>query len=189
MSPHLLLDRLIDCERRIRQLYLTLGDQAGMPAEVRCFWNCLAEDERHHLALLERSGGLLDLMDSPPEVAEEVFAGIEAKIAVAEAAVQRADLSIDDALRQALMLEGSEINRLDEAWFHGFRSLLGSLLQAMIPEEELHIRRLVEAVHTFSTDTALQHHAAVLWSTSQHGNLGQATVGTPASRQGKRSAV
>jgi hypothetical protein len=173
----------MDCERRIRRLYLTLGDQAGLPADVRFFWRCMAEDERHHLAILERSGGLLDLMESPPEVSEEVFAGIEAKIAVAEAAVQRTDLSTDDALRQALILEGSEINRLDEAWFHGFRSTLGSLLRAMIPEEELYMRRLVEAVHTFSTDTALQHHAAVLWSTSQHGNLGQATVNAPAARQ------
>jgi len=153
-----------------------------MPEAVRCFWHCMAEDERHHLALLERSGGLLDLMESPPEVAEEVFAGIEAKITAAEAAVQRAGLSTDEALRQALILEGSEVNGLDEAWFHSFRPALGSLLQALIPEEEVHIRRLVEAVHTFSTDTALQHQAAVLWATSRHGSLGQAKVGAPAAR-------
>jgi len=183
MSPHLLLDRLIDFERRIRRLYLTLGDQAGMPAEVRFFWNCMAEDERHHLAVLERSGGLLDLMESPPEVSEEVFAGIETKIAAAEAAVQRADLSADEALRLALILEGSEVNGLDEAWFHGFGPALGSLLQAMIPEEEIHIRRLVEAVHAFGTDKALQHQAALLWSTYQYGSLGQAKVSAPTSRQ------
>lgn len=174
MSPYLLLDRLIDFERRIRWLYLTLGDRANLSAEVRFFWNCMAEDERHHLAILERSGGLLDLMESPPEVPEEALAEIEAKIAAAEATAQRTDLSTDEALRQALILEGSEINSLDEAWFHGFRPVLGALLQAMMPEEEVHIRRLVEAAQTFSTDKALQHQAAVLWSTYQRGRLGQA---------------
>jgi rubrerythrin len=183
MSPHLLLDCLISFERRIRRLYLTLGDRADMPAEVRFFWNRMAEDERHHLAILERSSGLLDLMESPPEVPEEALAGVEVKIAAGEAAVQRADLSTDEALRQALILEGSEVNSLDEAWLHGFRPVLGSLLQAIVPEEEVHIRRLVEAVHTFSTDKALQHQAAVLWSTYQHGRLGQVKASAPASRQ------
>lgn len=183
MNPRLLLDRLMEYERRIRQLYLALGDQAGIPADVRFFWNCMAEDERLHLAVLQRSGGLLDLMESPPEVSEEVFAGIEAKIATAEAAVQRADLSTDEALRQALILEGSEVNRLDEAWFHGFRPMLGSLLQAMAPEEDIHIRRLIEAVHSFSTDKALQHQAAILWSTYRHGQLDQARASIPTPRQ------
>jgi rubrerythrin len=183
MSPRLLLERLIDFERHIRRLYLTLGDRASMPAEVRFFWKCMAEDERHHLAILERSGGLLEVMESPPEVSEEVLAGIEAKLAEAEAAIQRADLSTDEALCQALILEGSEVNSLDAAWFHGFRPALGSLLQAMVPEEEVHIRRLVEAVHTLSTDQVLQHQAAVLWSTYQHGRLGQAKASVPASRQ------
>jgi rubrerythrin len=183
MSPRLLIDRLISFERRIRRLYLTLGDRADMSAEVRFFWNCMAEDERSHLITLERSSGLLDLMESPPEVSEEVLAGIEAKIAAAEAAVQRADLSTDEALRQALILEGSEVNSLDEAWFHGFRPVLGSLLQAMVPEEARHIRRLVEAAHTCSTDKALQHQAVVLWSTYQHGRLGQAKAGASTSSQ------
>ena len=183
MSPRLLLDRLIDCERRIRRLYLTLGDRASMPAEVRFFWNCMAEDEGHHLTILERSGGLLDLMESPPEVPEKILVGIEAKIAAAEAVVQHSDLSTDEALRQALILEGSEVNSLDDAWFHGFRPALGSVLQAMAPDEEVHIRRLVEAVHAFSTNKGLQHQAATLWSTYPHERLGQAKASLPASRQ------
>jgi rubrerythrin len=183
MSPHLLLNRLLDFERRVRRLYLILSEQASLPAEVRFFWHRMAEDESHHLAILERSGSLLDLMESPPEVSETVLAGIEAKIAAAEAAVQHPDLSIDAALRQALILEGSEVNSLDEAWFHGFRPMLGSVLQAMGPEEAVHIRRLVQAVHTFSPDKGLQHQAAVLWSAYQHGRLGQVEASVPASQQ------
>lgn len=183
MSPRLLLNHLMDFERRARRLYLTLSERASLPAEVRFFWHRMAEDEHHHLAILERSGGLLDLLESPPEVSESVLAGIEVKIVAAEAAVQRADLSSDAALRQALILEGSEVNGLDAAWFHGFRPTLGSVLQAMVPEEEVHIRRLVEAVHTFSTDTVLQHQAAALWSASQHGRLGQTKVSVPAAWQ------
>jgi hypothetical protein len=178
MSPRLLLERLIDLERRVRRVYLTLGDRPEMPAEVRFFWNCMAEDERHHLAILERSGGLLDLIDSPPAVAEELLSGIVAKVAAAEAAVQRPDLSTDDAFGHALTLEGSELNSLNEAWFHGFRPTLGSLLQAMSPEEEIHIRRLVEAVQAFSADKALQHQATTMWSLYQQGR--QRAPSTPA---------
>ena len=97
MTPRLLLDRLLSFERRIRRLYLALGDRADMPAEVRFFWNCMAEDEGHHLTILERSTALLDLMDSPPEVSDTALANIEEKVRVAETAVQRADLTTDEA--------------------------------------------------------------------------------------------
>lgn len=165
MTPYGLLEHLVDFERRIRHLYLRLGDRASFPAEVRFFWNAMAEDERHHLAILERSAGLLDLMEAPPQVSEHTLATLEAKIAAAEAAVARPELSSDEALTHALILEGSELNNLDEAWFGGFRPTLGSLLQAMWPEEEVHINRLVEAARTFSASAAVQQQAVALWST------------------------
>jgi rubrerythrin len=173
MNPRLLLDRLIECERRVRRVYLTLGDRTDFPAEVRFFWNCMAEDERHHLAILERSASLLDLMDSPPETSEEALTGVAAKIAAAEAAVERPDLSSDEAFRQALNLESSEPNSLDEAWFGGFRPTLGSLLQAMAPEEEMHIHRLIEAAQAFSADTALHSQAVEVWLAYQQQRLGR----------------
>jgi rubrerythrin len=169
MEPRALLDRLIDYERRVRSMYLALGDRVDFPATLRYLWNSLAEDERHHLAILERSAALLDVMDSPPVVPEEMLAGIETQVTTAEAVLQRPELSIDDALRQALRLEGSELNSLDEAWFRGFRPAVGALLRAMIPTEDTHIRRLVEGVHTFSPDKGLQHQAADVWTQYQKG--------------------
>jgi len=140
----------------------------------------MAEDERHHLAILERSAGLLDVMDAPPEVPEEVLVGVATKLVAAEAAVQRPDLSSDEALRQALILESSELNSLDEAWFGGFRPTLGSLLQAMAPEEEVHIRRLVEAAQAFSADTALHAQATAVWVAYQQQRSGHGkTSSTP----------
>ena len=120
MTPRGLLEHLVDFERRARRLYLTLSDRSTLPAEVRFFWNCMAEDERHHIAILERSAGLLDLMELSPHVSEATLAAVEAKVAAAEAAVGRADLSSDEAFGQALVLEGSELNSLSEAWFQGF---------------------------------------------------------------------
>jgi glutamate dehydrogenase/leucine dehydrogenase len=185
MTPRGLLERLVDFERRIRRVYLTLGDQTTFPAEVRFFWNAMAEDERHHLAILERSAGLLDLMEMPPQVSECTLATLEAKVAAAEAAVTQPELSSDEALTHALILEGSELNNLDEAWFGGFRPTLGALLQAMWPEEEVHIRRLVEAVQTFSTDATLQQQAAALWSTcwQQYLHSSEHTVRAPEARR------
>jgi hypothetical protein len=122
----------------------------------------MAEDERHHLAILERSAGLLDVMDAPPEVPEEVLVGVATKLVAAEAAVQRPDLSSD------------------EAWFGGFRPTLGSLLQAMAPEEEVHIRRLVEAAQAFSADTALHAQATAVWVAYQQQRSGHGkTSSTP----------
>jgi hypothetical protein len=172
MSPRGLLERLADFERRVRHVYLTLEERTSFPAEVRFFWTCMAEDERHHLAILERSAGLLDLMQSPPEVSEARLNRVEATVAAAETAVGQPEVSSDEAFGQALILEGSELNSLDTAWFQGFRPALGALLQAMAPEEEIHLRRLVEAVHTFSTDKALQQQAATLWTTYQHQHSG-----------------
>ncbi len=172
MSPRGLLERLVDFERRVRRMYLKLGDRAGFPAEVRFFWNCMAEEERHHVAILERSAGVLDLLELPPQISEATLAAVEAKIAAAEVVVAQPEVSNDAALSQALILEGSELNRLDEEWFRAFRPTLRALLQAMVPEEEGHIRRLVEAVHMFSRDQALQQQAAALWARYQHQRLG-----------------
>ncbi|MGE0683558.1 MAG: hypothetical protein AB7P69_22000 [Candidatus Binatia bacterium] len=174
MTPRGLFDRLIDFERRVRQLYQRWGNQKGSPAEICFFWNCMAEDERHHIAILERSTGLLDLMELPPQITEEALTAIQEKIKAAETAAQQETLSNDEALHHALILEGSELNRMDEAWFRAFRPTMTTLLQAMMPEEEVHLRRLVEAVHTFSTDDALQEQATELWSTYQKQQLGTA---------------
>jgi hypothetical protein len=139
----------------------------------------MAEDERHHVAILERSAGLVDLLDQPPQIAEDTLTEVEAKVHAAEAAVGRSDVSGDDAFSQALILEGSELNNLDAAWFGGFRPTLGSLMQAMAPEEEVHIRRLVEAVQSFSADKALQERAAALWTGYQQRHGGYARSRTP----------
>jgi rubrerythrin len=172
MSPRGLLERLADFERRVRHVYLNLGDRSAFPAEIRFFWNCMAEDERHHLAILERSAGLLDLMESPPQVSETQFNIIETTIATAEKMIEQPEVKSDEGFRQALALEGSELNSLDTAWFQGFRPTLSALLQAMTPEEEIHLRRLVEAVHAFSTDKALQQQATRLWTTYQNQQSG-----------------
>ena len=174
MTPRGLFECLIDFERRVRHLYQHWGSQKGFPDEMCFFWHCMAEDERHHISILERSVGLLDLMALPPQITEEDLTTIQEKIKAAETAAQQETFSSEEALRQALILEGSELNRMDEAWFRAFHPTLNTLLQAMVPEEEVHLRRLVEAVHTFSTDDALQEQATELWSIYQKQQLGAA---------------
>jgi hypothetical protein len=179
MGLYLFLDRLADFERRVRRVYLALGDRPDFPADAQFFWNCMAEDERHHAALLERSPAGLDVMESPPETSENALAILEAKMGAAEAAVGRSDLSSAEAFRLTLVLEDAELNSLDEAWFQGFRPKLGSLLQAMLPEEEVHIRRMVDAVQAFSTDEVLQRQAAALWSTYERQRRSYSETGGP----------
>ena len=174
MTPRSLFERLIDFERRVLQLYRQWGNTKEFSAEMRFFWNCMAEDEQHHIAILERSVSLLDMIDEPPHISEESLSTVAEKIAAAETEAQQKTLSSDEALGHALQLEGSELNRLDEAWFRAFRPTLTTLLQAMMPEEEIHLRRLVEIVHELSVDKALQEQATALWSAYQRQQLTRA---------------
>ncbi|HEV8715936.1 MAG TPA: hypothetical protein VGX03_24300 [Candidatus Binatia bacterium] len=178
MNPDLLLDRLADFEHRVSRVYLTLSGRSDFPPHVRAFWNRMAEDERDHAGILERSSALLAVRDSPPETSENALAILEAKVGAAEAAVRQSDLRRDEAFRLTLMLEDAELNSLDETWFQGFRPTRGSLLQAMLPEEELHIRRVVDAVQAFSTDEVLQRQAAALWSTYERQKRGYSKTST-----------
>lgn len=165
MDIRLLIDRLLTFERRIRRIYLTLNERAAFPAGLRAVWKDMAEEENLHRAFLEQTAGLLNFMQSPPTIPEAVFARMDEKIAAAEAAVQRSDLNIDDALRQALLLEGSELRQLDDAWLRGFHPSIMSLLHAKMPREAAHLRRLCEATYAFSTDAALREQAEAMWAT------------------------
>jgi hypothetical protein len=179
MKPDLLLTRLVDFERRVHQVYLALGERPDLLPAARVFWNSMAEDEQSHAATLERSAALFVVADSPPETSENALAILEAKIATAEAAVKHPNLSRDEAFRLTIMLEDAALHSLDEVWFQGLRPKPESLFSVMLPEEEAHIRRLVNAVQTFSTDEVLQRHAAALWSTYERQRQKYAKTSAP----------
>jgi rubrerythrin len=163
MEPQVLLGRLIRLEKHVEKLYVAFGDLSAAPAEVRFFWNNMATDEAHHAAILQRTAGLLDLLVLPPQASAEVLDRLEAKINALENAAHQQQLSMDDAFRAALELEGSELNNLTVAWVRGLRPEVAALLEALLPEEEDHLRRLVEVTHTFSRDPALHQQADDLW--------------------------
>jgi len=162
MTSYRLLEQLLALEQRVRHVYVLLSQRPQFPAELCAVWKAMAEDEAHHIVALERSAHLFSVMDFPPSIPNHVVTSVEAVIARAESALQQPRLTSDDALHQALQIEGSELNHLDEAWRHGFRSTTSLLLQTFAPETQQHIRRLIDAVHRFSTDTALQAEADAL---------------------------
>jgi hypothetical protein len=163
MTPYRLLDQLLALEQRVRHVYVLLSQQQQFPDDLRAVWKALAEDETHHIVALERSAHLFSVMDFPPSIPDNVVASVETVLATAEASLQQPSLTSDNALRQALQIEGSELNNLDEAWMHGFRSTTNLLLQALAPETQRHVRLLIDAVHRFSTDTVLHAEADALW--------------------------
>lgn len=167
MSRQHLVERLIDLEDRVYRLYCTFGDCMTFQAGVRFLWKCMAEDERRHLTTLQRSEQLVDLAQAPPAIPEKTFVEVTAKLEAAELAVQRAELTLDEAFRHALSLESSELNRLDESWFHSFPPAVGEILSLLTPPEDEHIRRLVEAVQAFSQDTRLHDQATQMWIAHQ----------------------
>lgn len=163
MTPYRLLEQLLALEQRVRQIYVRFSQQPQFPDDLRAVWKALAEDETHHIVGLERSAHLFSVMDSPPSIPDQVVASVAAVITRAEAALQQPSLTSDAALHHALQIEGSELNHLDEAWLHGFRSTTNVLLQALAPETQQHVRRLIDAAHRFSTDPTLPTEADALW--------------------------
>jgi hypothetical protein len=179
MNPYHMLEQLIDLERRVRQVYRLLSDRPQFSPALRTVWKEMAEDETHHIVTLERSAHVPEALEHPPAIADTALAGVEKTIATAEAVAQSPNVTGDDALRQALLLEGSELNRLDDAWLHGFRVTAGLLLRALAPDLPDHIRRLVDAVHSCSTDETLHAQADALWASYQQQH----------SKDGNRQAV
>lgn len=167
MPIYQFIDRLLKFERRIRHIYQTLSERSAFPAKVRAFWKDMADEENCHRAFLEQTAGLLNFIQSLPSIPEAALNRIDNTIAEAEVTVQRSDLNLDDALRQALILEGSELRQLDDSWLEGFHPSMTSLLHAKMPQEAAHLRRLYEAVHAFSTDTTLHQQAKAMWRTFQ----------------------
>jgi hypothetical protein len=164
MISYRLLEQLLVLERRVRHLYVFFSQRQQFPAELRVVWEAMAEDETHHIVALERSAHLFSVMDSPPSIPGHVVESVETVLASAEASIQQPSLTSDDAFRQALRIEGSELTRLEEAWMQGFRSTTALLLQTLAPEEQLHLRRLHDAMHRFSSDTTLHAEADALWT-------------------------
>jgi hypothetical protein len=155
MTPYRLLQHLLAWEQRVRQVYVALSQRQQFPAALRAVWKALADDETHHIVALERSAHLFSVMDVPPSIPDRTLAEVEATIVAAETAVQQPNVTSDEAFRQALSLEASELNRIDATWLHGFRSTTSLLLHTQLPETRQHIRRFVDAVHQFSSDEAL----------------------------------
>lgn len=162
------VERLIKLIRRIRRVYVDLSARTEFSAELCTFWDGMAEDACHTLTLLEQSAEFLHFMELSLDIPESTLTNIELKLAVAEAAAQQADLSADEALRHTLTLENSELKAVVKAWYQGFQPSLEVLLQARIPEEERHLRCLVDTVQTCSTDAMLHDRATAMWSVYQH---------------------
>jgi rubrerythrin len=155
--------RLLDYERRVGSLYLTLGNRSTFSEELRAFWHRMAEDERRHVLVLQRSTTVHDLQESTPVGSDDLFHDIEQQLAAAEAILGQIDIGVDEALRHAMLLESSELNRLSDAWFRSFPPALRTLLTALMPEDNVHLRHLLEAVHAFSSNEALHEQAIALW--------------------------
>lgn len=167
MFLHMMIDRLLKLERRIRQIYLNLAERTEFPDALRSLWREMAEDENHHRIYIEQTAGLFNFMVSPPDEVEATLSRIEAAVTAAEVMLEQTELGIDDVLRHALHLEGSELDSLVDAWIEGFQPSLESLTHAAFPEQESHLRRLIDAVQAHSVDQTIHARAAALWSAYQ----------------------
>ena len=135
-----------------------------MPMKVRAFWRYMAEDRSQYIALLEESEGLLDLVESLPEVLDQVFVNVESQVATAEAALQRVDLSIEDALFYTVNIEACALNNLVCMWLNSFSQVANSLWLDLEYAHHERFRHLVEAIAAFSGDPMLHAQAVAIWS-------------------------
>ena len=158
------IERLLNLERRVCHIYQTLAGNESFAAEARAFWRDMAEDEKQHHIILERSAGLLNFAAEPPDLSQAQIQQLQATLEAAEYACGRPEVTSDEALRHALALESSELNQLDDKWLSGFHPKLTSLSNALLPAHDIHLRRLADAVAKFSADETLHRQARALLS-------------------------
>ncbi|MBM4255051.1 MAG: hypothetical protein FJ147_04050 [Deltaproteobacteria bacterium] len=178
------LHRLLECERRVSAVYRTFGNCPTFASELRAFWQQMAEDERRHVFILQRSTTVLDLRAADAQMSPDAFSAIEQQLADAEMLLGQPNISGEEALRQAVLLEGSELNRLSDDWFRSFPPALRALLTGLMPEDNVHLRHLLEAVHAFSVNKVLQEQATALWLQYQRAKA-RAKAATDARGAGK----
>lgn len=138
-----------------------------MPTKVRAFWRFMADDRSQCIALLEESEECLDLIESLPEVLDPVFVNVESQVATAEAALQRVDLSVEEALSYTVNIESCALNSLVHLWLHSFSQVAESLWLDLEHAHHERFRRLVEVVATFSNDPLLHSQAVATWNALQ----------------------
>ncbi len=163
-AKHTFVDRLIAIERRVCRVYQKWTANDTFSADLRSFFRAMAEEEKQHLAILERSAGLLNLAAAPPHSATAQMEKVEAQISMAERVGDKPDSAADEVLGHSLALESSELNQLDNAWLKGFQPDLANLQQAWLPAHEEHIRRLSDAICRFTANENLHKEAAALLS-------------------------
>lgn len=178
MSPRLLLHELIACKQRICSWYRALGAKIDLPTEARFFWNCMAEDERQHLAMLQQSDRLVDLMAVPPLLSEEVLVRVQALMTAAEAVLRQNTVGVEQALSYTIAIEQSGVNELTERWVEAFPENVGWLLRQSGPEMEVHFRRLIDAIDTLSSDHRMHQQAVALWNASHVPSPAHGTAST-----------
>jgi rubrerythrin len=161
------VDRLLKLERRVCRVYQRWAANQSFSADLRSLFREMAEEEKHHLNILESSASLLNFAAVPPQISGAQMVKIDATIAAAEQASEKPELTADEALGHALALEGSELNHIGDAWMGGFQPDLDALTRAGRPAYERHIRRLSDAVGRFTNDENLRKQAAALWSEYQ----------------------
>lgn len=89
---------------------------------------------------------------------------VEEQVTAVETAIQQPRLSVDEALEHALYLEDSELTEVVDAWECAFSPHLSELTRAETPDEKSHVRRLIAAVQTFSTNRELRNRATAALS-------------------------
>ncbi|MGB7951298.1 MAG: hypothetical protein WCH75_26750 [Candidatus Binatia bacterium] len=159
-----LVDRLLKLERRACRVYQNWAANKALSADLRSFCRDMAEEEKQHLVILERSAGLLNFVAAAPQTATPQMEKIEAIISTAERASEKTEITADEALGHALAMESSELNQLEDAWLGGFRPDFATLTQSVMPAHEEHIRHLSNAIGRFTANENLHREAAALLS-------------------------
>lgn len=168
MDRYHFVRQLLQYERRVGQIYEACSTRPEMAPALRGLWRALAEDERQHAAVLERSAVLFGFSELMPEDCAVALTALEPLVAAAEAAVLQEALSPDEALRHALVLEGSELNLLYRTWVQSFAPAYEPFLPFMVPEDAGHLSRLVEAVQRYGMDPALREESRRMQAASAH---------------------
>ena len=154
MRVHVALDRLIELEERVGQLYIQFYSRfVELPGVADLWWE-MALEEHGHAGVLKMVRALTDPRGQVSDIRPRLRP-LQTLIRVCEGKARRS-LTLQEALAIAVQLERSELDRLGRETMRGIARNLFLVPRSAFAPHEAHLDRLTRTVRKFGGEDILR---------------------------------
>ncbi len=175
MRLHAVLDRLIELEERVGQLYTGLYARfVSLPGMADLWWE-MALEEHGHAGILK----MVKVLTDPADAADDIRPRLRPLLKLIRTCETRAarNLSVRDALGIAVQLERSELDRLGSETMRGVARGRSIVPRSAFAPHQAHLDRLARTVRKFGGEAVIRE-AWVLSEDARNPAVGVAERGS-----------